>query len=132
MSMYTGSPRSSFELLLGIHELPARSDARRVDPSGHQIDRPGEPHPRAGELLSLDARPLDGSRDEPRRQAHHVAGIVVAFEGPMVLGEHGVRGVGHQDGETFVIDVDADDGADRRVERKERPGASGLPGRSEP
>ena len=37
----------------------------------------------------------------------------------MVLGEHGVRGVGHQDGETFVIDVDADDGADRRIERQE-------------
>ena len=49
----------------------------------------------------------------------------------MVLGEHGVRGVGHQDGETFVIDVDADDGTDRRVERKQRPGAAGLPGRSD-
>ena len=57
---------------------------------------------------------------------------MIAFEGPMIFGEHGVRGVGHQHGETFVIDVDADDGTDRRVERKERPGAAGLPGRSEP
>ena len=102
-----------------------------MDPSGHQIDRPGEPHPRAGELFSLDAGPLHGSRDEPRRQAHHVARIMIAFEGPMILGEHGVRGVGHEDGEAFVVDVDADDGTDRRVERQQRPGAAGLPGRSD-
>ena len=90
-----------------------------MDPPGHQIDGPSQPDPRAGDLLSFHARSLHGEIHEPGRQAHDVASLVIALQRPVILGEHGVRGVRHQHGETFVIDIDADDGADRRIERQE-------------
>jgi hypothetical protein len=98
-----------------------------VDPSGHQIDGSRESDPCAGKPLSIYASFLHGSVDQPRRQVHHLACVVIALERPMIFGEYGVCGVGHQNGQTFMIDVDPDDGADRGIERKQRPWASRLP-----
>ena len=84
----TRGARGDLRAPSGIHELQLGA---MLDGWTRPVTRstgPASPPPRR-RLLSLHAGPLHGARDEPCCQAHHVARVVIAFERPMILGEHG-------------------------------------------